>query len=228
MFQAPPAEAQRNESTSSYAGYIDWKAQGSAQNNIPPASWMIRQDGVNRPYPEMATGLVWDIEAIETGWQIWPDGGQKTQMANPAIHQPLPYPGDGYSEYVKIPMAQDPNTAVIWDQASAGSWKGFCQIAAVIAQQAQQHPGLLPVVSFTGATLTSTGKNSTQVPNFNILQWVQRPPCLMEQAPAAAPVAPAPAPMPQPAPIVPQPQPQPAPQPQAAPQMPPAPTGAWN
>tara|TARA_R100001594_G_C3967300_1_gene246929 strand:- start:5 stop:709 length:705 start_codon:yes stop_codon:yes gene_type:complete len=230
-FQAPPPEAPRTSNDTAYAGYIDWKAQGSAQHNVPPASWMIRNDSGTGPYPAMATGVVWDIENIETGWQIWPDGGKKEQIPNPAVHQPLPHPGQGYSEYVKIPMAQDQNTAIIWDQASTGSWKGFCQIAAVIAMQAPQNPGMLPVIRFAGATLTSTGKNSTQVPNFEVVQWVPRPPCLMaQQAPAPQPVAqPAPfAPQPQPAPQpMPQPQPAPAPQPQQ-PMAPAAPVGAWG
>ena len=186
MFQAPPPE--NSQLNSQYAGFVSWHALGSAEKQ--PQSFSLRSDGVSRPYPEMSTGLVWDIEAIETGWQIWPDGGQKTQIPNPAIHQPLPSPGEGYTKYVKIPMAQDPNTVVLWDQASAGAWKGFCQVSAIIAQQAQQYPGLLPVIMFTDATLTSSGLNSTHVPNFQIAQ--------------------------------------PAPQPQAAPQMPPAPTGAWN
>ena len=228
-FQAPPPEAPRTSNDTAYAGYIDWKAQGSAQNNVPPASWQIRINNETVPYPAMATGVVWDIENIETGWQIWPDGGDKEQIPNPAVHQPLPHPGAGYSEYVKIPMAQDQNTAVIWNQASTGSWKGFCQIAAVIAMQAPQNPGMLPVIRFAGATLTSTGKNSTQVPNFEVVQWVPRPPCLMaQQAPAPQPVAqPAPfAPQPQPAPQ-PIPQPAPAPQPQQ-PMAPAAPVGAWG
>ena len=224
-FQAPPPEAPRTSNDTAYAGYIDWKAQGSAQNNVPPASWQIRINNETVPYPAMATGVVWDIENIETGWQIWPDGGDKEQIPNPAVHQPLPHPGAGYSEYVKIPMAQDQNTAVIWNQASTGSWKGFCQIAAVIAMQAPQNPGMLPVIRFAGATLTSTGKNSTQVPNFEVVQWVPRPPCLMaQQAPAPQPVA-------QPAPFAPQPQPasQPAPAPQPQqPMAPAAPVGAWG
>ncbi len=234
-FQAPPPETPRNDSDTAYAGYLDWKAQGSAHHNIPPASWMIRNDGASGPYPAMATGIVWDIENIETGWQIWPEGGKKEQIPNPAVHQPLPHPGGGYSEYVKIPMAQDQNTAVIWDQASAGSWKGFCQIAAVIAMQAPQNPGTLPVIRFIGATLTSTGKNSTQVPNFEILQWVPRPPCLMQQNALVAPQGPqvqaAPAPQP-PAPqagfgagAAPFGQQQPQ---QPAPIAPAAPVGAWN
>jgi len=58
-------------------------------------------------------------------------------------------------------MALDADTTAWWAQASAGSWKGFCQIAAVIAQQAPANPGLLPVIRLVGATLTSTGQNST-------------------------------------------------------------------
>jgi hypothetical protein len=95
-------------------------------------------------------------------------------------------------------MAIDPNTTALWDQASTGAWKGFCEISAVIAQQHAQNPGLLPVIAHVGATLTSTGQNSTQVPNFQIVSWVARPPCLAIQAqapaqPPAAGYAPAPA-----------------------------------
>ena len=39
----------------------------------------------------------------------------------------------------------------------------------------------MPVIRFVGSTLTSMGQNGTQVPNFEIIQWVERPQCLLEQ-----------------------------------------------
>jgi len=225
-FQAPPPDTNRGDGQG-FANYITWHAQGSAPNNIPPASFSIRASGANQPKmpcPELGTGVVWDIDAIETGWLHWPQGGQKEYRPNPSVSQPLPYPGAGFSENIKIPMAIDQQRIACWDQASVGSWKGFCQISAMIAQQAPQNSGMLPVIVFTGSTLTATGNNSTQVPNFNIVQWVQRPAILMPQAqqPAPAPAQPA-APAPAPAPAQPA---QPA-QPQA-PAAPAAPAGAWN
>ena len=76
--------------------------------------------------------------------------------------------------------------------------------------------------------LKSTRYNFKQGSIFNLQPLLAVDNTKTVPQPVPVPVAPAPAPMPQPAPIVPQPQPQPAPQPQAAPQMPPAPTGAWN
>lgn len=248
-FVAPPAEQPRGDGAG-FAHYINWHAQGSAENGIGPASFSIRAAGAgNAPQvsQHMLTGTVWDINNIETGWQNWPKGGTKEYKANPSLGQPLPYPGAGWSEAVRIPVALDTDNAACWEQASVGTWKGFCQIAAVIAQQAPQNPGLYPLIRLTGATLTSTGQNSTQVPNFEIIQWVQQPACF---APQAQPVAPAPQPLPAPA-AVPQPAPAPAPvaqpvaaapvapQPVAQPQIAAAPApaplnptaaaaGAWN
>ena len=130
-------------------------------------------------------------------------------------------------------MAIDPNTTALWDQASTGAWKGFCEISAVIAQQHAQNPGLYPLIRITGSILTATGQNSTNVPQFEIVQWVQQPACF---APAAQPVVPAPVqqpvPIQQPMVQAPPPMPQPVQQPVAvstapAPTMP-APAGAWN
>ena len=235
-FQAPPTDTTRSEGGGSYPHYINWHAQGSAENGIGPASFSIRAAGAgNAPQvsQHFVQGTVWDIENIETGWQNWPKGGQKDYKPNPSLGQPLPYPGAGWSEAVHIPMALDNDNAACWEQASVGTWKGFCQIAAVIAQQAPQNPGLYPLIRLTGATLTSTGQNSTQVPNFEIVSWHQQPACF---APQAQPVAPAPAPLPvaaapapapaqQPLPIAPAPV---APAPTAP--LPPAapPAGAWN
>jgi hypothetical protein len=224
---------------------MNWHAQGSADNGIGPASFSIRAAGAgNAPQvsQHMLTGTVWDINNIETGWQNWPKGGTKEYRANPSLGQPLPYPGAGWSEAVRIPMALDTDNAACWEQASTGTWKGFCQIAAVIAQQAPQNPGLYPLIRLNPAnpaTLTSTGQNSTQVPNFEIVQWVQQPTCF---GVAEQPVTPAPAPTPLPAPVQQTlPQPVPAQVPAAAPAqappvaltqapLPPAapPAGAWN
>ena len=241
-FEAPPPDAPRNDGAA-YPSYITWHAQGSAEKGIPPAQFSIRATGAGElpmPCPQIATGVVWDIENIETGWLSWPNGSPKDYRPNPKVSQPAPFPGAGFTENIRIPIAIDANTVTMWDQASAGSWKGFCQVAAAIHQQAPQNPGMLPVVAFTGATLTSTGKNSTQVPNFQIMSWVARPPCLAAHlqpqaappngefqqaapppaAPAAAWGAPAPAAAPAPA------QPQPAAAPAAAPGA--APPGAWT
>jgi hypothetical protein len=167
--------------------------------------------------------VVWDIENIETGWQSWPNGGAKEYRPNPALSTPLPYPGNGFRECVKIPIAIDHNTMACWDQASTGTWKGFCQIAAVIAQQAPQNPGLYPLIRFTGATLTTTGRNSTQVPNFEIIRWVEQPPCLAPEV--QQPVAPPADGFTQPAVPAPAQQQLPA---APAPAPAPAPKGAWN
>ena len=235
VFQGPPPQEERQFDGVNYAHYLKWHAQGSADNQILPATFSIRASGAdNLPQPCQAitTGVVWDIENIETGWQSWPNGGPKDYRPNPTPSTPLPYPGAGFSECVKIPIAVDLNTVACWDQASTGTWKGFCQIAAVIAQQAPQNPGLYPLIRFTGATLTSTGRNSTQVPNFDIIQWVQQPPCFAPQAqqpmapPAGGFAQPAPPQAPPQAPIQAPAAPTQQQLPGAAPVAPPA--GAWN
>ena len=239
VFQAPPPQAGRNADGAAYAYYLTWHAQGSAESQIQPASFSIRSAGTGgevQPCSALAAGVVWDIENIETGWQSWPAGGNKEYRPNPALSTPLPFPGNGFRECVKIPIALDHDTVACWDQASTGTWKSFCQIAAVIAQQAPQNPGLYPLIKFSGSTLTQTGRNSTQVPNFEIIRWVEQPPCLAPETqqpvapppagftqPAAAPAqqlpgAPPAAPIPVPVPTAPAP----------APATPAAPKGAWN
>ena len=235
-FFAPPPETTSDDN---YAGYIEWKAQGSDQLGIPAISFALRQDGVTREFIEIKNGVVWDVENVETGWQRWPSGGQKEQVANPAVHKPIPAPGsmDEWKKYLKMPIALDPNTVVLWDQASVGSWSGFNNIAPVIAQQIQSNPGCLPVIQYTGQVDVYETKhaNAVKSPQFLILQWVPRPGCLIKQevvppAPLQQPIPPAPVP---PAPPAPAPAPQPAAawgtQPAAAqPAPPPAPAGAWN
>jgi hypothetical protein len=248
-FLAPPPDAPRTDGPS-FANYVRWHARGSADHGIPPAQFSMRASGAGNPLlpcPQMATGIVWDIDNIVTGWLSWPKGGVKDYRANPDVSKPLPFPGAGFTENIQIPMALDANMSACWDQASTGSWKGFCEVAAMIAQQSPQNPSLLPVIACVGSTLTSTGQNSTQVPNFQILSWVQRPPCLMpqEQSPAAPPTAGynpvytqppvVPAAPPAPPPAAPPAPPAPpaaeawgvAPAP-AAPAAPGAPAGAWN
>ena len=225
-FQAPPPDAPRGDGDGGiYDYYINWHAQGSAKHGIQPACFSLRASGagnVPTSSQHMEAGTVWDVENIETGWQIWPDGGQKDYRPNPTPAQPAPFPGAGWTEAVKIPVALDANTAACWDQASVGTWRGFHQIAAVIAQQHPQNPGLYPLIKLTGSILTATGQNSTSVPQFEIVQWVQQPACFNVHS---QPVAPAPQPAVFASAPLPQPVAQPAP---AAPMAPAALSGAWN
>ena len=241
-FQAPPPDQIRSDGEgAAYPYYIQWHAQGSAKHGLQPASFSLRATGagtVPQATTAMVNGTVWDIYNIETGWQLWPDNGQKEYRANPTTSHPLPYPGAGWSECVRIPMALDNDTIACWDQATTGTWKGFMQVAAIIAQQHPANPGLYPLIRVTGAVLVATGQNSTSVPQLEIVQWVQQPACMIPQA---QPVAPAPVQQQAPPPPVQQPQqppqaaPAPAwgpPQPQqvsSAPLAPAAPpAGAWT
>lgn len=190
-FKAPPENVRSDGKV--YQNYITWHAQGSAEKGIPEKQFSIRTSGPGStpsPCPEMASGVVWNIEEIETGWLNWQKGQPKDYRPNPSISQPLPYPGQGFSENIKIPMALSADKTALWDQASAGSWKGFCQIAAVIAQQSPMNPHKLPIIAFTSSTLTSTGQNSTQVPNFRINGWIERPACFSLEAELKAPPPP--------------------------------------
>jgi|TARA_Y100000310_G_C20571626_1_gene758341 hypothetical protein len=240
-WQGLPPDEPRNEGDA-YNGYILWHAQGSAKHGIEPCQFSVSVEDGRVPFAAMSAGVVWDVENIVTGWQCWPDSGQKDWRPNPAPHLPTPFPGVGFTEGFHIPIAVDANTVVMWDQATKGAWLGFHGASAIIAQQAPQNPGLYPVIAYTSPTLTSTGKNNTQVPNFQIIKWVTQPPCLTPQAqPVTAPppggYAPPPGAQPQPAAWgAPAQAPAPAPTPQpATPQQGGAwdpnsgtPPGAWN
>ena len=234
-----------------YSHYLNWHANNSSDNTIQACTFSIREAGAGNPampFPNIEQGCVWDIYNLETGWLNWPQGGEKMYVPDPSPSQPAASPGTEFKRCFKIPMAITNDVSACWEQASVGSFMGFCNIAAVIQQQAPQNPGKYPLIrkipGEQGSTTTEFKKFKTNVPNFELMQWVGQPNCFklevqtMEATPPPLPVPPIPVPVAPVAPVAPQPvapapawgaQPvaQPAAQP-AAPAPAPAPSGAWN
>lgn len=178
-------------SSGSQGPWISWKAQKE--------KFTIRDSLGSRDFEGFDTGVVMDIDTMQTGW-CYSSGlpGQAPQwQMNPNLSQFAARPGDEYTKGFKIRCAIGGGETAAWDQAGAGAWNAFVALVPALAQQPS--PGMLPLVRKTGTKSVKFTKGSTTEPVLEVVKWVPRPECLKEGA--AAGIATDPAPAPQAAPV---------------------------
>lgn len=176
-------------------------------------------------------GVIFDYNSIKLGWEKWAPLGQQSEVVwAPGFDlQKFPRPEDTkrknemgrdvflWQKTFAIRIALNATTAGTWNQASFGAMRGFEIFVEALKAQGPQHPGMLPLVQFTGIEEEYGG---AKVPVLSIGDWRAAPDCLKTDTGAAAintgaPTAPAPAapvaqPAPQPAPVAVEPAPAPA------------------
>ena len=200
--------------------WLSWTSNGSAMKGFQPMKWILRDkdDNGNKSesmVPAFETGCVMDLDSLKLGWEKDGATGQAPERRwNPSIAQSTPRPDDSkkpsgafaWSRALTVRLAIGGGKAATWEQGSFGAYRAFEKLATQIQTQ---HPGdnRLPLIKQTGVEQVGLKSGSTNVPILEVVDWVQRPDCLKEDAskidtgadtapaaPAPAAAAPAPAP----------------------------------
>lgn len=171
--------------------WLNWHSQESKCGTYKRCSWSIRDSEGKKPFSAFENGLIWDIDALKTGWGISTGvtGVAPEYQWNPSISQFMPQPApianNKWMRALQISMVSPRGNTVTWEQASAGAWSGF---EGVIPALRQREGSKLPLIKFTGFK-TIPAKNAYNAPVFEVVEWVDRPEALQETiatAPAAA------------------------------------------
>lgn len=171
--------------------WIAWSARGTQDGEIPPKSFMLRDENGKTAFDGFQRGVVFDIYAMKTGWQKSEGiaGVAPEWKWNASVDHMMPQPGDEYKKGFSIPCAVSKTETATWEQAGAAVWGALTRLAPELENAPE---GKLPVVKMTGTELRQFKRGSTVEPILEITKWVDRPDAL--KAGAAAGIADEPAP----------------------------------
>jgi len=151
----------------SFKPYLRWMA--STQE------WKVRKDGIDQTLN--FDNAVFDISNTRLGWGAFGEGvapDWKWDDTAGRAARPTPEHKRGFSVSVYAPkMLGEDQPSAIWESTGRGACLGMEALVAQIDDA--KVVDKLPVVSFKGATPTKVGKGATAVPNFEIVDYVDRP-----------------------------------------------------
>lgn len=199
--------------------WMSWTSNGSAMKGFPPKSWVLRGKDENdekfeKVVEAFATGCVMDLDSLQLGWMKDGAQGQAPEKRwNPSVSQATQRPDESkkqsgayaWSAALSIRCAIGGGQAATWEQASFGAYDAFSKLAKQIQAEwgeKSQNGKLLPLVKQTGVETQQLKSGASNKPVLQVVQWVERPDCLKDDAPA---IATAPEPAPQAAPTPPAP-----------------------
>ena len=178
--------------------WMTWTSEGSARKGLKPESWVKRykvegtDDWANDEIPAFTNGCVMDLDSLKLGWEK--DGGKGVapeRRWNPSVSQATPRPDDSkkpgggfvWSKALTVRCAIGNGEAATWEQASFGAYEAFTKLAQQIMAQ-YPGDGRLPLVKQTGVERRQLPNGNTSIPVLEVADWVARPDCLKEDAPA--------------------------------------------
>ena len=160
--------------TSNFEHYVNYKPG--------KGTWEMSTDNKNVPFD--FTKVVFDLNTMEMGWQLWPSGGSPVWQMDVSPDTPLPKPDKDWKRGFKVRIF---SKALFGDypvrlfaNATTGGMRGMKELWQ--AYDAGKQAGKLPVVEFTGTTETKTDKGESHIPKFNIVKWVDAPQELLDAA----------------------------------------------
>ncbi len=152
-----------------YPSHIRWMAQKLEWHKSTP-------DGHEPVNWEHA---IFDLANIQTGWGIFTEGAPPEWIIDPTLKTKAPKPNDGrdWRRGFKVTMYSDSalDGAREFATTAVGAVKGITALYEQYERDVVQHPNKVPVVRFAGSTPARIGKGNTNIPNFEIIDWVDRP-----------------------------------------------------
>lgn len=158
--------------TSTFEHYINYKAGAG--------TWEMSTDDRNVPFN--FTKVVFDLNTMEMGWQLWPKGGSPIWQMDTSAEEALPKPDADWKRGFKVRVF---SKALFGDYpvrlfscANKGGMDGMKKLW--MAYDKAKQPGKLPVVAFNGSTKINVGEGSTCVPDLVIDKWIDAPQELLD------------------------------------------------
>ncbi len=155
-----------------FTPHIRWMAQTS--------TW--RMSGSDGHEPVTWEHAIFDLANIQTGWGIFAEGQAPEWAMDPSLEKQAQKPQDGreWRRGFKLSVFSDSAFGGVREFATTavGAVRGILQLYEQYEAEAGQHFNQVPVVQYINSTPTRIGKGNTNVPNFKIVEWRDRPPAL--------------------------------------------------
>lgn len=168
--------------------FVAWSSRESMDGTIPGRTFTIRDQDGRRIFEAFKTGVIMDIYNMKTGWCF--STGQKGVAPewrwNRSLTRFEPQPESTSTEHrwqrgFSIPLAYSKTDKAVWEQAQAGAFQGFIQLANLL-KAASPDGKKLPVVKMTGTSKIESKRGITHAPEFEIVKWIDRPEVLSAPA----------------------------------------------
>ena len=154
--------------------FINWHANGRKDGTAAAKTFSLK-DGDEREdvTPKFKKGVIFDIDAMQTGWAYFTPNGTDWKM-NESPARFAKNPGDGWKKGVSIPVAFAGGETGTWMQAGSGTFLAVAELAKQI--KSDRKDDKLPVVKMNGTfDVDFNGGGSTTCAKLEVAKWVDRP-----------------------------------------------------
>jgi hypothetical protein len=117
--------------------------------------------------------IVFDMDSVKTGWiKFIEKGTPPDKVWAEKAGAKLPSPGEGYKLAFSIELTLNDERR-IWESCGTGAVMG---LDAIYDEMAQTREGdKLPLCRYTKSEAVKIGLGTTRIPQFEIVEWVERP-----------------------------------------------------
>jgi hypothetical protein len=136
-------------------------------------TWESQQRDVTKDFR-----AIFDLETVEAGWMHFPKGAAPDLVLVPAGQDwgdaPTPDHKQGFRLLAKMPPELGGGVREFISTALA-TWNAIDALHTAYANQADKHPGQLPIVKLTEVVETRSANGASFTPIFEITDWAPRP-----------------------------------------------------
>ncbi len=156
----------------------------------PQANAWTNSDGVEVELKK----VVFDIDNVKTGW-LHLGVGVRDWQPDETLGRKGAQPSPDHKRGFEVTFYNKEIGTASWSSNGVGPNMGLEHLYTACAADRAANAGKLPVVEYKGSKMEKIGKGTTRIPQFTIVNWIDRPAGMdsTEQAePEEAYVAPAP------------------------------------
>lgn len=161
-----------NSGGGDYNPWLQWGASVS--------KWFVSGEGGKQ---EMTVDeVVIDFDNLKTGWGLIAEGQAPTWVWNEDINNPdlKPDDRDGWKAGIGLTFYFGEGELYDLDTNATGAVMGLEEAHDAYLAGMDENKGKVPVFKFTGSRHAKVGKGNTNIPEFDLVKWVDRPADLVQ------------------------------------------------
>jgi len=136
--------------------------------------------------------VVFDIDNVKTGW-LHLGVGVRDWQPDEQLGKKGAQPSPDHKRGFEVTFYNKEIGTASWSSNGVGPNMGLEQLYTACAAEREANAGKLPVVEYKGSKMEKIGKGTTRIPQFSIVNWIDRPAGMDAPAEAEEYAAPAPA-----------------------------------
>jgi hypothetical protein len=136
----------------------------------PQANAWTNSDGVEVELKK----VVFDIDNVKTGW-LHLGVGVRDWQPDETLGRKGAQPTPDHKRGFEVTFYNKEIGTASWSSNGVGPNMGLEQLYTACAADRAANAGKLPVVEYKGSKMEKIGKGTTRIPQFTIVNWIDRP-----------------------------------------------------